>query len=269
MISDGYVRSYLIGIGEKFEVFVARIGTDGAPESYAVLDGTTVDWGNGTEVSKGEFGAAFAYQSLEGDAELLFAENGGAGLFRLELPLDIPTDCWNTGDATGSHTACNEPATLVWVGPSSTASSNDGMNCPYQEPPTPVPTTAAPHGRRPTRRRVEADLEPTSPYRKRPTPTHEPTSTADGPPPSTYARPWPDVAREIAFQLSRHALLLGRDLTLRMEDGTFAAVWQFGDATGVALHTEGDDEDAEARLYALGDKLSNLTKRQSDVSTAL
>ena len=80
LIDDGVAgRSYLIGIGGKFEVFVARIGTDGAPESYAVLDGTTVDWGNGTEVSKGEFGAAFAYQSLEGDAELLFAENGGAG----------------------------------------------------------------------------------------------------------------------------------------------------------------------------------------------
>ena len=70
LIDDGVAgRSYLIGIGGKFEVFVARIGTDGAPESYAVLDGTTVDWGNGTEVSKGEFGAAFAYQSLEGDAE--------------------------------------------------------------------------------------------------------------------------------------------------------------------------------------------------------
>ena len=69
LIDDGVAgRSYLIGIGGEFEVFVARIGTDGAPEKYAVLDGTTVDWGNGTEVSKGEFGAAFAYQSLEGDA---------------------------------------------------------------------------------------------------------------------------------------------------------------------------------------------------------
>ena len=66
LIDDGVAgRSYLIGIGGELEVFVARIGTDGAPESYAVLDGTTVDWGNGTEVSKGEFGAAFAYQSLD------------------------------------------------------------------------------------------------------------------------------------------------------------------------------------------------------------
>ena len=39
LIDDGVAgRSYLIGIGGKFEVFVARIGTDGAPESYAVLE---------------------------------------------------------------------------------------------------------------------------------------------------------------------------------------------------------------------------------------
>ena len=126
LIDDGVAgRSYLIGIGGEFEVFVARIGTDGAPESYAVLDGTTVDWGDATDdvqVTKGEFGAAFAYQSLdegdEGDAELLFAENGGAGLFRLELPLEIPTDCWYSGTDVTLHAVC--PGTtleLVWVGP--------------------------------------------------------------------------------------------------------------------------------------------------------
>ena len=119
LIDDGVAgRSYLIGIGGKFEVFVARIGTDGAPESYAVLDGTTVDWGNGTaDYPKAASALPLRIRASRAKNELLFAENGGAGLFRLELPLDIPTDCWNTGDATGSHTACNEPATLVWVGP--------------------------------------------------------------------------------------------------------------------------------------------------------
>ena len=53
LIDDGVAgRSYLIGIGGEFEVFVARIGTDGAPESYAVLKDTTVDWGNGKRYPK-------------------------------------------------------------------------------------------------------------------------------------------------------------------------------------------------------------------------
>lgn len=72
LINDGVNgSSYLIGIGGGFEVFVSRIATTGAPESYAVLDGTTIDWDDGTEVPDGVFGAAFAYQSGN-DAELFF-----------------------------------------------------------------------------------------------------------------------------------------------------------------------------------------------------
>ena len=39
-----------------------------------------------------------------------------------------------------------------------------------------------------------------------------------------------------------------------MEDGSFEVVWELpGDATGVALHTESDEEDAETRLYGAFD----------------
>jgi hypothetical protein len=67
--------SYLIGIGGGFEVFISRIATTGAPESYAVLDGTTIDWDDGSEVPHGVFGAAFAYQSGN-DAELFLPRTG-------------------------------------------------------------------------------------------------------------------------------------------------------------------------------------------------
>ena len=73
------------------------------------------------------------------------AENEGAGLFRLDLPLDIPPGCWYSGTDVTQHAVCPDTtAELVWKGPSEKASSNDGMNCPFQEKPTAVPTTAVP-----------------------------------------------------------------------------------------------------------------------------
>merc|ERR1719399_2172416 len=134
------------------------------------------------------------------------------------------------------------------------------MNCPYQEPPTPVPTTAAPTpaptaapSYKPTT--LKPTSEPTSSLPEQTyEPTHEPTEkppTAAPTTVSTYEPTEGDV--EVAsFNCTAFdgALLRieDRDLTLLMEDGSFEVVWEElpGDATGVALHTEGDDEDAEA-----------------------
>ncbi|KAH8068069.1 DNA binding protein [Aureococcus anophagefferens] len=157
-IVDGVAGgAYLIGLGQAFEVFVVRLDGDGAPEAYAVVDAVTVNWASKTpEDGTSAFGAAFSYRSRDWDVYYpFFASNEGWGMFQLDLPLEIPDECWNTGTDTLAHAACAaERAIVHWRGPSADASSNDGMNCALggfivELPPTPAP--AAEPGRRPSR----------------------------------------------------------------------------------------------------------------------
>ena len=89
-----------------------------------------------------DFSAPLRYQADGDDAEVLFADNDGAGLFRLVLPIEIDDDCWNSGDDVEDHVACAAAVTLERVGPSEPAASNDGMNCPAyaSEAPTYLPS---------------------------------------------------------------------------------------------------------------------------------
>ena len=159
------------------------------------------------------------------------------------------------------------------------------MNCPYQEPPTPAPTTAAPIPRRPhpptRRRRLSRPRSPPAPVPESTyAPTHEPTEVPPTPRPTVISTYAPTVAEtapaEVAtFNCTAYdgALLRieDRDLTLRMEDGRFEPrVGAPGRRhRGVALHTEGDEEDADDRaayLRRVRDKLCEFDARGKALS---
>jgi len=131
MIDDGDDEgTYLVGLGFDFEVLVVRIAASGYPDAYAVLE-SDVDADDDDELDDtAGFGAAFAY--VDGDAtRLFFASNGGAGLFELELPITVPSECWNSGADVDDHVVCDaEDAEISRVSDAAEASSNDGMNCP-------------------------------------------------------------------------------------------------------------------------------------------
>ena len=79
-----------------------------------------------------------------------FASNEGWGIFELVYPLEIPDECWNSGEE--DHSVCDEGAQLLWRMPSEKSKSNDGMNCPLgagappeaQPSPQPVELVYAP-----------------------------------------------------------------------------------------------------------------------------
>ena len=149
--------SYLLGLGQNFEVLVVRLDDHGAPDVFAVVPGAA-DWGEADEEDGASaFGAAFLYRSDDwAIAKPYFASNEGWGIFELGLPLSIPEDCWNAGFQTDDHVACDETASLGRVLSSEEASSNDGLNCPLgdggafpsthptRRPSSYSPTTATP-----------------------------------------------------------------------------------------------------------------------------
>ncbi|KAH8096184.1 DNA binding protein [Aureococcus anophagefferens] len=112
-------------------VLVVRIAASGYPDAYAVLE-SDVDADDDDKLDDtAGFGAAFAY--VDGDAtRLFFASNGGAGLFELELPITVPSECWNAGTDVDDHVVCDDAddAEISRVSDAAEASSNDGMNCP-------------------------------------------------------------------------------------------------------------------------------------------
>merc|ERR1719248_122616 len=170
-IDDGEEeRSYLVGLGQGFEVVVVRLKDDGTPESYAVLEsevgcvdtdnlGQPVDcdayddekaeWEDEGETSA--FGAAFNFRAPDWSmVQTYFASNEGWGIFELVYPLEVPDECWNSGEE--DHSVCDEGAQLLWRMPSEKLKSNDGMNCPLgagappeaQPSPQPVELVYAP-----------------------------------------------------------------------------------------------------------------------------
>ena len=98
LIDDGEdSRSYLIGLGEGFEVVIVHLDDSGAPDKYAVVD-SSVNWNGADESDQVAFGAAFAYDTADGEsATLYFAGNDGEGLFQIGLPIAVDEDCWNSG----------------------------------------------------------------------------------------------------------------------------------------------------------------------------
>ena len=132
LIDDGESdQSYLIGLGEGFEVVIGHLDDSGAPDKYAVVD-SSVNWNGADEADRIAFGAAFAYDTADGEsATLYFAGNDGEGLFQIGLPISVDDDCWNAGDDTTDHAKCDSSsATLTRVADAAKAESNDGMNCP-------------------------------------------------------------------------------------------------------------------------------------------
>merc|ERR1719335_624492 len=146
LIDDGKTdRTYLVGLGQRFEVVVIRLATDGYPEAYAVLDSThTIDPdAYGLDDEEHEFGSAFSYQD-----GVFFGGDDSTGVFQLALPLTIPSSCWNTGTSVSTHAACDgATASLAKVRDLAlTGSGVDGFNCPSFDglgrAPTPAPVAA-------------------------------------------------------------------------------------------------------------------------------
>jgi hypothetical protein len=145
-IDDGKTdRTYLVGLGQRFEVLVVRLAADGYPEAYAVLDSThTIDPDTyGIDEEEHEFGSAFSYND-----GVFFGGDDGIGVFQLSLPLTVPTSCWNTGTSVSTHAACDgATASLAKVRDLAlTGSGVDGFNCPSFDAlgraPTPAPVAA-------------------------------------------------------------------------------------------------------------------------------
>ena len=97
LVEDGAAgRTYLVGLDYARQVFVARLGVDGAPEAYALLDSST-DWRGGAEGDEASaYGAAWSYADQDdGEVHLLFGANAGDGVLELGLPFEVPDACWN------------------------------------------------------------------------------------------------------------------------------------------------------------------------------
>merc|ERR1719335_1462911 len=146
LIDDGKTdRTYLVGLGQRFEVVVIRLAVDGYPEAYAVLDSThTIDPdAYGLDDEEHEFGSAFSYQD-----GVFFGGDDSTGVFQLSLPLTVPSSCWNTGTSVSTHAACDgATASLSKVRDLAlTGTSVDGFNCPsfdaLARAPTPAPVAA-------------------------------------------------------------------------------------------------------------------------------
>lgn len=139
--SDAYIvdeqagASYLISLGSNFQVVVARLDAEQheRPDRYAVIGSPQVDWSGQSEVATTTtFGAAFSYSDEAQGVHLFFASNDGFGLFELNLPVIVPSECWNVGDNISQHVGCaTGAASLVWRAPSDPVGEpNDGFNCP-------------------------------------------------------------------------------------------------------------------------------------------
>ena len=111
-----------------FTLFIARLADDGAPEAYALVQGT----GDDLEPIDKLFGAAW-YLDTTFFSGLYFAGNGAEGLFRVDFPIENLTDdtCWNDDADYSNHVACDAGvATVDLVSTSTTTPDNDGLNCP-------------------------------------------------------------------------------------------------------------------------------------------
>ena len=143
VIEDGKAnRKYLVGLGQRFEVVLIRLASDGYPEAYAVLDsGHTTDPDRyGIDEEEHDFGSAFSFAD-----GVFFGSDDGLGVFQLDLPLTVPASCWNTGTSTSTHIACASTASLKKVRDLTlTGASVDGFNCPsfdaFGRAPSPAPT---------------------------------------------------------------------------------------------------------------------------------
>ena len=99
LIDDGKEdRTYLVGLGQRFEVVVVRLAADGYPEAYAVLDSThTLDPDSyGLDDEEHEFGSAFSFSD-----GVFFGGDDSIGVFQLTA-LTVPSSCWNTGTSSAA-----------------------------------------------------------------------------------------------------------------------------------------------------------------------
>jgi hypothetical protein len=111
-----------------FKLFIARLGDDGAPEAYAIVQGTGVN----LEPIDKLFGAAWYLDTGTFDG-IFFAGNGAEGLFTVATPIRRIDDdgCWNSGSDYAAHVACDAAVAVVVLYSTSTETpDNDGLNCP-------------------------------------------------------------------------------------------------------------------------------------------
>ncbi|KAK7242418.1 hypothetical protein SO694_00158022 [Aureococcus anophagefferens] len=147
VVDDGEdYRTYLVGLGRAFEVVVVRLDADGRyPEAYAVL-ASAVDWGATTRLpDDSAFGAGFGYELDTGENQVFFANNDGFGIFEVELPLAVPSTCWNAGSSTALPRLLAMAAVTRRTDAAAVA-SNDGFNCAGDggSPIDTMPPTVAP-----------------------------------------------------------------------------------------------------------------------------
>ena len=126
---DSVDGSYLVGLGQGFEVLVVRV-VDGAPAEYAVLE-SDVDWADYDDgYGDVPFGAGFTYRNpANTEARVFFVANEGFGV-EVALPLTVSDDCWNSGSQTSYHEICVDRTTVSWRASSVETAYNDGFKCP-------------------------------------------------------------------------------------------------------------------------------------------
>jgi hypothetical protein len=111
-----------------FRLFIARLGDDGAPEAYAIVQGAGV----GLDPIEKLFGAAWYLDTDDFDG-VFFAGNGAEGIFTVITPIRNidDDDCWNSGSDYSAHVACDAASAVVVLYSTSTDTpDNDGLNCP-------------------------------------------------------------------------------------------------------------------------------------------
>ncbi|EGB10621.1 hypothetical protein AURANDRAFT_62006 [Aureococcus anophagefferens] len=218
IVADGVTgATYIVGMMYDFKLFIARLGDDGAPEAYAIVQGTGVN----LEPIDKLFGAAWYLDTGTFDG-IFFAGNGAEGLFTVATPIRRIDDdgCWNSGSDYAAHVACDDAVAVVVLYSTSTETpDNEGLNCPTNATalptaapaprPTPAPT-AAPVASAPAPTAAPASAAapaPTAAPASAPTaaPASAPAPAPSFPAPSRAPSAAPTAARSyvIEFQMPR------------------------------------------------------------------
>ncbi|KAH8046325.1 DNA binding protein [Aureococcus anophagefferens] len=116
-----HTPAQIIGMMYDFKLFIARLGDDGAPEAYAIVQGTGV----GLDPIERLFGAAWYLDAGDFDG-VFFAGNGAEGIFTVITPIRNidDDDCWNSGSDYSAHVACDAASAVVVL------QSSDGQETP-------------------------------------------------------------------------------------------------------------------------------------------
>ena len=193
LTGDDKATSFLIALAQDARaLLLVSVDASETPTSYLWVYGIDVHLRDGTVTKKGDkalgnFGACFTFSHRgNGQARVACASNDGAGLFGIDLPLDL-TPCRNLwapfGTEPGLCNLRNNPSrpSVRYLVDSERTNSNDGLACaeatipelstpPPLKSPSPIPTTHLPTTK-PT-----AKNEPTDKPTTKNEPTDKPTA---------------------------------------------------------------------------------------------